>query len=172
MSGHALAVETRAAAVHTEYQRKAKAIDQKYNNTAEGATGPVERHLRSFGRVGGLVVGAFAEASKDLLSLLHETAALGAQRSWRDMGARSVDEAAGLLYTKLRRNLGIAAARARARLLIDRVNLALAGNGARAATQRRAVSRFAWRELRSERGCVGGFAWESRHAGRAGPRRH
>jgi len=172
MTGHALAVETRAAAVHTEYHHKAKTIDRRYNGTEDGATGPVERHLRSFGRVGGLVVGAYAEASKDLLNLLRDTATLGAQRCWRDMGARSVDEAAGLLYTKLRRNLGIAAARARARLLIDRVTLVLAGNGARAAAQRRAAGRFAWRELRTERGSLGGFAWESRRAGRSGPRRN
>ena len=94
------------------------------------------------------------------------------EKCWRDMGARSVDEAAGLLYMKLRRNLGIAAARARARLLIDRVTLVLAGNGARAAAQRRAAGRFAWRELRTERGSLGGFAWESRRAGRSGPRRN
>ena len=170
MRGHALAVEQRANAVHAEYHRKARDVDRRYNGCRDDEVGPCGRKLDSFPRIEGFVVGSYGESSKDLLNLLREEAALGAQRCWRDMGARSADEAAGLLYTKLRRNLGIAIVRARARLLIDRVNLILAGNGAREAAQRRASNRFAWRQLRVERSTLGGFAQGQRHAaGRRGP---
>ena len=58
--------------------------------------------------------GSYGEASKDLLNLMHEIAAVGATRCWRDMGARDQLEGERILYTRLRRRLGITAVRARA----------------------------------------------------------
>ena len=160
MSGHGLAVETRAAAVHKEYHRKAKKVDVDYNacDPNSDALGPVQRKLDSFGRVNGLVVGSYGEASEDLLNLMHEIAKVGATRCWRDMGARDPLEGERILYTRLRRRLGITAVRARARMLVSRVNHILDGPGARLAADRRATNRNNWRQLRIERGSLGGFA--------------
>ena len=101
-----------------------------------------------------LVVGSYGEASKDLLNLMHEIAKVGATRCWRDMGARDALEG----YTRLRRRLGITAVRARARMLVNRVNRVLDGPSGRLAAERRAANRSNWRALRIERGSLGGFA--------------
>ena len=89
---------------------------------------------------------------------MHEIAKVGATRCWRDMGARDPLEGERILYTRLRRRLGITAVRARARMLVSRVNRILDGPGARLAADRRATNRNNWRQLRIERGSLGGFA--------------
>ena len=68
------AVDKRAGELNAEYLAKAKHTDQAYCGTARDTTGPVERKLGSLGRVHGIVIGAFGEASDDLHSLLHHLA--------------------------------------------------------------------------------------------------
>ena len=53
---------------------KAKHTDQTYCGTPRDTVGPVELKLGSLGRVHGIVVGAFGEASDDLHSLIHHLA--------------------------------------------------------------------------------------------------
>ena len=48
--------------------------------------GPCEAHLSSFGRVIGLVVGAFGEWSEGLIATFDAIATLAAEKRWREMG--------------------------------------------------------------------------------------
>ena len=58
LDGQHAAVSRRAGAVHREMHAKARKVDWKWNRTAQGAQGPVERRMQEFGPIGGLVVGA------------------------------------------------------------------------------------------------------------------
>ena len=103
---------------------KARKVDQRWNGTAQGVQGPVERRMQEFGPIGGLVVGAFGEASADVLALIRRTALFNAERNglWRSMGASSLEDGAKVLEKRAIRTLGVEGVRglARARL----VNLA------------------------------------------------
>ena len=68
------AVDKRANKLNSEYLTKARHTDQAYCRTPKGTIGPVELKLGSLGRVHGIVVGTFGEASDDLQSLLHHLA--------------------------------------------------------------------------------------------------
>ena len=52
------------------YKRKLNPFDFKYPNTQLCQTGPLVRRLESYGKLEGLVVGPWAECSKDLHSLV------------------------------------------------------------------------------------------------------
>eukprot|EP00973_Karenia_brevis_P023117 3183680-Karenia_brevis.AAC.1 len=97
--------------------------------------GPVETRLRSYGGVRGLVFGTWAEASESVDWLLGQIATFGAARRPGLATDRDPDDERVLLMTALRRRWGITAARANARLLLDR--LAYVGRGASAAMARR-----------------------------------
>jgi hypothetical protein len=45
------AVKARAQTVFTDYRKKARNEDHKYNGTAAGAVGPIEERLQQFGVV-------------------------------------------------------------------------------------------------------------------------
>ena len=114
------AVSRRASAVHREMHAKARKVDRRWNGTAQGAQGPVERRMQEFGPIGGLVVGAFGEASADVLTLIQRTALFNAERNglWRCMGASSLEDGAKVLEKRAIRTLGVEGVRglARARL--------------------------------------------------------
>ena len=99
---------------------KARKVDRRWNGTAQGAQGPVERRMQEFGPIGGLVVGAFGEASADVLTLIQRTALFNAERNglWRCMGASSLEDGAKVLEKRAIRTLGVEGVRglARARL--------------------------------------------------------
>ena len=65
-----------------------------------------------------------------------QIAEVGAEISWRAMGARSVLEARSTLINHIRRTIGITASRAAARLMIERLGVAR-GDGREAAKRRR-----------------------------------
>ena len=71
-------------------------------------------------QIGGLVVGAFGEASADVLTLIQRTALFNAERNglWRCMGASSLEDGAKVLEKRAIRTLGVEGVRglARARL--------------------------------------------------------
>ena len=67
-------MDKRAGELNAEYLAKAKHTDQTYCGTPRDTVGPVELKLGSLGRVHGIVVGAFGEASDDLHSLIHHLA--------------------------------------------------------------------------------------------------
>ena len=72
------AVSRRAAGLHAEYCDKARATDTRYCGTSLGETGPVLHKLLSYGRVRGLVFGAWGEGTEDLERLLGQMARQGA----------------------------------------------------------------------------------------------
>jgi len=93
-------------------------------------------------------VGPRGEISKDFESFIGRLAEVGAERIWKRMGARSIDEAKGVIKVRLTRTIGITGFRGYARLVMDRLGTVL-GNGKRAA-ERRARARDAGKEWRDE----------------------
>jgi len=88
-----------------------------------------------------------AECSSDLHRLVDAMAEVGAEASWRRMGARSVIGARGVIKSRLIRMIGINAARANATLKRERLGIAL-GDGVHAFARRR--SAFYARTMREE----------------------
>ena len=86
-----------------------------------------------------ITFGHYGEASPDVQTLLVAIANVGARRHWRAMRAASSSNAVGALVWMMRRRWGLAAWRANARLLLDR--LEYVGAGAAAAVERRVVAR-------------------------------
>ena len=136
------AVARRAAAVNSEYLHKARALDRQLLGVQNGATGPVEQKLRSFGHVRGLVFGSWGEGSADITWLLHQIAEWGSVHGCHLGAHRDTDVVRGILIGALQRRWGILAARANAQLLLDR--LAFVGRGAGAASSRRAAASAAY----------------------------
>ena len=54
--------------------------------TSEGAWGPVQHKLAGYGRVRGIVFGAFGEASADAHDLVRALADESASRAWVQLG--------------------------------------------------------------------------------------
>ena len=129
------AVARRARALPSEYLGKAREADRRFCGTSAGEVGPVERKLRSFGEVRGLVFGAWGEASPDVERLLGTLADIGSQRHWRAMRCPDAAAAKGAIAWLLRRRWAFAALREAARLKIER--LEHVGSGAAAAARRR-----------------------------------
>ena len=96
----------------------ARAADRQYS--APG-TNPILDRLRSFGQTRGLAFGAYGEASPDVHALLTVAADGLAARQWRDMGARTQEEARSFIVSSLRRRLGLVICREFARHRIRRV---------------------------------------------------
>ena len=149
-------VETRAGRVPAEYVRRAREADQKYCGTPEGEVGPVQQHLESFGPVRALVFGAFGEGSPGVHSLLeslaeHRLATKGLTMAWR----RGHAGEKAMVKRLLRHRIGVAAVRAQARLLRDRLKAVRHGPGVRRGkVHRAAVARDAF----------GHLAWTHRHS--------
>ena len=132
------AVAARARAIPQEYRSKALALDHRHCGVAEGTPGPVSQKLASYGRIRGLVFGAYGEASPDAHELLGVLAAEYASRHWVRMGCRAPQDAAAALSRSLYRSWGLMAVRGQARLKLS--GLAHVGAGAGAASSRRAAS--------------------------------
>ena len=133
------AVDKRAGELATEYLAKARRTDQTYCGTNQGEVGPVERKLGTLGRIHGIVVGAFGEASDDLHSLIHHLAVSRVRYAGPQKGRRGqlrTEEAEIALSTSfLRKSLSVCAVRGQARALLGRLDVI--GPGAAAAAQRR-----------------------------------
>ena len=137
------AVVRRANLLPGEYERKARLMDSQYGGVQEGVLGPVERKLSSFPRLQSFVFGAWNEASPDVHNLVHAVASarLRREQELQDEGAvarrRRMSPEAGLaiITGQVRRTLSLVAARAQARLLLDRVQVL--GRGAAEAGRRR-----------------------------------
>ena len=130
------AVGRRAARLHAEYLGKARRLDQQFLAAPTNSQGPVESKLRSFGTVGGLVFGAWAEASADVHQLVAVLAHASISHDGRPQEATTISKAqiARIIW----RRWGMAVHCANARLLLDR--LGLVGRGAGAAAARRAAA--------------------------------
>ena len=78
-------VERRAVELPGDYRRPLAKLDTKYHGTLANQTGPLVRRLEGFGRLQGLVVGAWQEGSKDLhtlLDILADTKVRKRSRDW------------------------------------------------------------------------------------------
>ena len=139
--GRCEAVARRSHALPGEYARKAREIDQQFCGTARGAVGPVERKLRTFEAVRGLVFGAWGEASPDVHKLLTLIAKEGSERHWRGMRCADPARAMGSIAWLLRRRWALTAVREAARLKLDR--LEYVGAGAMPAARRRVIAEAA-----------------------------
>ena len=133
------AVDKRANELNSEYLAKARQTDQNYCGTAQGQVGPVETKLTTLGKVHGIVVGAFGEASDDLHSLIHHFAASRVQYAGPQKGRRgqlrSVEAEITLSTSFLRKTLSVCAVRGQARVLLGRLDVM--GPGAAATAMRR-----------------------------------
>ena len=87
---------------------------------------PILRRLRSYLKVRGQCVGAFAECSSDIHLLLQETARSAAMRYWRQVeaGAVSVEAAVATYSARYRRHWGAELALQGAHLRFSRAYLA------------------------------------------------
>lgn len=127
------------------YRTKARRADRDAGHPL-GTMGPVEAKLAEFPCVDGLVFGAYGEASDDVEELVKQASRNEASIFWRQMGARSMEEARKVIVQRSRMNLGVAAVRSHARLKANRLREVV--NGAdgvagRAAKERRARSKAA-----------------------------
>ena len=125
-----------------------------------GNPGPVLRHLQSFGRVRGLVYGAYGEASADVHDLLRTAAHELADRSWQLMGARSASEMRSIMVSAARRRVGLAGVQAMARHRLARVPYV---GATRAVVQRVMDARRRFRQDQRDRQAGGGAAPEWVH---------
>ena len=123
-----------------------------YNGTTRNETGPVERALAEF-EVQGLVAGAFGEMSGNI-ETLEKRIVEGMAGRYKEDGSRSFQEAKAVASFRVRRSLGIAAARGLARLKVKRLDEVM-GCGQQAPSEE--GRRDAWEKRRQayyER-CVG-----------------
>ena len=130
------AVRSRQQAVNTDYIRHARHLDTMYMDTAPGDIGPVQRRLLEFGRVQGVVVGRYAEASSFVKKFLSQCASNIASHTWMEMGSRSPVEARSIISSGLRRDFGILAARNVARFMLDRLAIVASGGQSDAYSRR------------------------------------
>ena len=152
----AMAVQVRADAVSPAYRRHAAIMDENYANTPrdpgghapEGAPGPVLRKLMTYGVVQGLVVGAFSEVSDAVHKLAKRCAKGMAVKHWREMLARTKEDAEAALLGRVRREWAITIGREMARLKVDQLDKYVRGPTGRAAAAAKRTSEreyFKWR---------------------------
>ena len=147
----------RESRIQGEYCRKCAKADRA-GGTSKGELGPCEAHLSSFGRVIGLVVGAFGEWSEGLIATFDAIATLAAEKRWREMGARDKVEARGMILAQMRSRAGMMMSVAVARLLIDKTAkiLELSDPGLMARKRRQAEHDKLAELARQQRASLGG----------------
>ena len=113
--------DVRADAVHPGYVRHARALDARHHaGVLDADARPILARLLQFPEVRGDCVGAFAECSADVHSLLRDTVSSAAEQCWREAGATSA-RAAQSVYTAIyRRRWGCEAALQGARMKLSR----------------------------------------------------
>ena len=115
--------------MHQEYREAAAGLDERTaafyagqgREVPAGQPTAVEI-LESFPPVRGLVFGSTAAgASREVGVLIEQAASSAAQRHWRTLGTRSVNEARAFMVSVMRRRVSFAAAMAHARLRLSRL---------------------------------------------------
>ena len=128
-------VDLRALKIQPELEAKLRKADQKHCGApVDGPPGPMLSRLRSFGPVKGLVFGCIGEVSEDVKSVLYSVSRAAGQEFLRRQPSanRSINIGNGAWYAK--RRLAMVGLRARANLLLDRIQFL--GPGAKAAYER------------------------------------
>ena len=129
--GVARCANARANKVNGQYLTKARKLDTEcFSSEPDVEARPVLRKLRSYPRVRGQCVGAFAECSSDIHLLLREAARCAAIRYWRQVGAVSVEAAVAIYSARYRSHWGAELALQGARLRFSRAYLAVQAAGA------------------------------------------
>ena len=132
------------------YLGKAKHADKEFVGVPEGQQGPVETRLRGYGDIIGMVFGAFGEASEavhEFVQVVAKARAAGGPGK----GAGPKGEVAKLVG-QVRRQLGVAAVKAQAKLLLERLQLV----GQKAPTAQEQVAARAQEQQRRYTAGVGG----------------
>ena len=114
-------------------------LDQRYHGTPAGQVGPLQRRLESFGRLQGLVVGSFQEASQDLHSLLEYLTDAMLKARGLARGREGSDWERGIVLNGFRRELSLVAAKAVSACLLGKASKL--GEGHRQAAKRRVWAR-------------------------------
>ena len=111
--------------MNRQYLTKARKLDAEcFPSEPDVEARPILRKLRSYPRVRGQCVGAFAECSSDIHLLLREAARCAAIRYWRQVGAASVEAAVAIYSNRYRSHWGAELALQGARLRFSRAYLA------------------------------------------------
>ena len=146
------AVDRRANLLQGEYTAKARKADKKYGNTPEGQIGRMEQKLLRFGKVRGLVVGAWGEISEDFKSLMEvmgekKREELEAQTGMENR--KSVTAQLASYISQNRQQLSRICVQAQSRLVLDR--LEGLGRGTGEAARRRGHVSWLGRKWEKER---------------------
>ena len=131
--------DRRAAGLQQLYKRKLVPFDTRYHDTPAGQTGPLVRRLESYGKLEGLVVGAWGDCSKDLHSMVKVLGETKVAVQARATGREASDNELGIIISQIRKYLSTAFVRAQSLCLINR--LAHLGEGAKAAAGRRSMAK-------------------------------
>ena len=142
-------MERRGVELPGEYRRPLAKLDVKYHGTVDDQTGPLVRRLESYGRLQGLVVGAWQEGSKDLHTLLNILADTKVKKNGLARGIIGTDEEKAIHLSQFRRKLSLVAAKAQSACLIGK--LAKVGVEFRQAAKRREWVRREEERLKEER---------------------
>ena len=132
------AVDNRSKLLQGEYELKARKADQKFGGAQVGEVGRMEQKLLNFGRVHGLVVGAWGEISEDFKMLMQVIAdkkkeELEAQTGVEDR--RTMTAQLATYISQNRQQLSRVCVQSQARLILDRLE-GLGGVSGEAARRR------------------------------------
>ena len=118
------AVEARAKAIQSEYQRKAVELDVKYNGFEKGQRGgPCNTHLESMGLVRQISVGRFGEVSRHTMIIVKICADMIASNTWKYSGYNTENDARACIKNYITKRLSISCLRGVAVLLKDRFDM-------------------------------------------------
>ena len=118
------AVDNRSKLLQGEHELKARKADQKFGGAQVGEVGRMEQKLLNFGRVHGLVVGAWGEISEDFKMLMQVIAdkkkeELEAQTGVEDR--RTMTAQLATYISQNRQQLSRVCVQSQARLNLDRL---------------------------------------------------
>ena len=130
------AVDRRARLLEQEYIKKARNTDRQFGGVEEGRVGPVETKLLQYGKLQGLVVGAFGEGSEDLHSLVQTIAESKVKSMGLARGRSGTESELGVIVGQVRRMISTVSVRAQVQCLLSRVNM-IGGEGVTRASKRR-----------------------------------
>ena len=108
---------------------------QKYHGRAQGQAGPLVNRLEGYGKLWGLVVGPWGDASKDLHTLISMMGNSMVAARARARGWEGGEGELGQVIGSIRRRLSSTFIRAQALCLLSRIGQL--GPGAKAAARRR-----------------------------------
>ena len=114
-------IQTRhASRLSAKYRKKLSDLDEKFHGTQKNETGPLVHRLLNYGELQKLVVGPWADCSKDLHELIK---LLGKQRvkaQARARGRPAPDREQGIVVSQIRRVLSTTFDRAHKTCLLSR----------------------------------------------------